>query len=262
MAFDPQNISLTETQVECLTFIEQEYMLHGQVPTVERISEVFGKSVETARKWMRSEEFDWILRHKGIYLSRRPGVLTANQLMIANMLLNIDDKRSKREKCKEAGVTVQQLAAWGKDSAFQDYMQKRAEELFKSSSDKAYLNVIKNMDSGDLQAAKFYLEMTGRYQPTVRHDINIDTFLGSLLEILQYRIGDPQILELIAGDIQNLAEGKPVTIEQPLQQVVQQPVPVAIDVGSVEETPAPPAPDMKAPHIITTSDGIKLDFSS
>lgn len=234
--FDPQNISLTESQVACLTFIEQEYMLHKAVPTVELMADVIGVSKETVRKWLNSPEFDHYLRMKGIYLSRkREGVLAPQQLIIANMLLNVDDRRSKRQKCEEAGISVQQLNAWYRDAQFSEYVRKLAEEKFGDGAATAYLTILKNMENGDMVATKLFMEMSGRYTPSVRHDVNLDSFVGSLLEILQYRIADPQTLELIAGDLESLLSGKPVTIQQAPVPASEPKPQKAIEAKSVEK---------------------------
>lgn len=224
--FDPQKMTFSEQQQDCLVFIEQTYMLEGLIPTVDRIADVFGVSKVTANKWLSSDKFQYVLKYKGITTARTSGVLSVKQLTLINMLLNISDKRSQREKFQEAGVTPQQFAAWRKDPQFNDYMQKRAEDLFKGGDAAAYLSVLKNVDSGDLNATKFYFELTGKYQPSVRHDINIDSFLVSLIEILQARVSDSRTLELIAEDIENLMQGKPI-----LSSVKTQ---VAIPVSSVE----------------------------
>lgn len=231
--FDPQKIKLSERQVECLTFIEQEYMLTGHVPTADRISEVFGTSKSTVRKWLDSPEFNYIMNTRGINAPKRVGVLTPQQLMIANMLLNPADRRSKREKCEEAGITVQRLSAWQRDPQFQDYMQRMAEKLFQNSDDEAYMNVVKNVQSGDLRAAQFYFEMTGKYQKSVRHDFNIDGFLTSLIEILQVRVQDAKTLELIADDIDKLMTGQPVDLS-PVTELPSLPAAGIIEADLIE----------------------------
>jgi transposase len=202
--FDPANIKLTERQAEVITYMEQEYFLSGMLPTVDKIAEIFGNSKSTIKKWLESPEFDFILRSKGVIRSTPTGVLTAPQMMMVNMLLNIADKRSDREKCELAGITLQQLSAWRKDPTFIAYLQKRAEAMFKDSDDIAYMNVIKNMQGGDLSASKFYFEMTGKYQPSVRHDVNIDMVAVRLIEILQVHVKDPDVLEAIASDFEAL----------------------------------------------------------
>lgn len=202
--FDPTKIKLTERQAECLTFCEQIYWIEQALPTADRIAEVFGITKQTARKWLDSPEFDYILTSKGVKFKGTKGVLTAPQMMIVNMLLNLGDRRSEREKCEASGITPQQLSAWRRDKQFIGYMQNRAEQMFKDSDDIAYLNVMRNMQGGDLSAAKFYFEMTGKYQPSLKLDVNVDMILARVIEILQVRVKDPNVLEAIASDFDGL----------------------------------------------------------
>ncbi len=202
--FDPTDIKLTERQAEALTFIEQIYFLEGGLPTIDRLADIFGVSKQTAKKWMDSPEFKYILGAKGMLGPKTAGVLTAPQMMIINALLNLGDRRSEREKCESCGISPQQLAAWRRDKAFIEYMQKRAESMFKNSDDIAYINIIRGMQGGDLAAAKFYLEMTGKYQPSMRMDVNVDMILARVIEILQVRVKDPAVLEAIANDFESL----------------------------------------------------------
>lgn len=227
---DTSQIRLSEKQAECILFIEQIYMAEGIIPSARKISDTFGVSEATARKWLDSPQFNVLLANKNIRRSGTSGVLSAPQLHIANSLLNINDKRSLREKCEASGITTNQLAVWRKDPTFNEYMQKRAENLFHNSDDIAYLNVIKNLQAGDLQAAKFYFEMTGKYQPSKnRGDVNIEAFLASVIEIIQYEVSDPATLERIADHFENLMSGKPVVLDRDS-------MPVAIPVRSMEVT--------------------------
>lgn len=234
---DTDQIRLSEKQAECILFIEQVYMTEGIIPSAKKISDTFGTSVETAKKWLASPQFNVLLASKGIKKPGTLGVLSAPQLYISNLMLNLNDKRSLREKCEAAGITTQQLAVWQRDDTFKEYMRKRAEALFHDSDDAAYLNVIKNVQAGDLQAAKFYFEMTGKYQPSKsRGDVNLESFIASVIEIIQYRVSDSATLELIANDLESLLSGKPVVLDR-------SEAPMAIEATSAEAEAAPLLPD-------------------
>lgn len=206
---------ISEIQVEALTFIEQQYLLHGQIPTVEAIAQACQLDKEQVRRWMSSDAWQQVFEHKGMKVSKNPQILSPLQLVVANMMLSTVDRRSVREKLSEAGVSPQQYAAWRRDPHFAQYMATRAEEQYKDIEPEAYLNVMKNVQGGDLNAAKFYFEMTGKYRSASQQDFNLRGFLASLVEILQVRVNDPQVgvsdpgllLELVAGDIEVLIKG-------------------------------------------------------
>lgn len=231
---EERQIRLTEKQAQCILFIEQEYMLSGLVPSAEKIADVFGVTPATAKKWLDSDDFDYLLKKKEIRRSGVDGVLTMPQLALVNMLLNLNDRRSEREKCESAGVTPQQLAKWKKDPTFNGYLQERAKKLFGDSDDIAYLAVLKNVQRGDLNAAKFYFEMTGKYQPSVKHTVNIDGFVAGLIEVLQRRlVGQPDLLEVIANDLEEVMAGRRPEFNN---------MPV-IEASSEELLPLPPMPE-------------------
>lgn len=231
--FDPQNFVMTERQIACVTYLKQEFMLHGALPSVDRVAEVFGIPVATVKTWLASDEFKHVLTQEGMLAPRYDGVLTERQLAIANALLNFADKRSDREKCQEAGISVQQLAVWRKDSTFQSYMQQRAEQIFGDLEVDARMNIVRNVRAGDLNAAKFYFEMTGAYRPASKDGINIRVFVDTLTEILQARIQDPMLLEQIATDLDNLIHGRPVHLDQAAS------IPKAIEAAAVQVVPQP-----------------------
>lgn len=254
MTFDPANIQLTERQADCLVFIKQIYMTEGMIPSVEKIADVFDVSVATAKKWLDSEAFKHLLLRQGVMPAKIDGVLSAPQLAIAEMLLDLNDKRSKREKCEAAGISVNQLAVWRKDATFNGYMQRRAKDLFHGSNDIAYMSVLKNMDNGDMNATRLYMEMTGQYQPAAHRDVDLGAFLNSVIEILQVEIQDPATLERIAEHFDNLLSGKPVVLEQ---RNTFEAIPVASVV--VEDAPVEESdPYMIKPDFI----GGMLDFGS
>lgn len=266
--FDPSNIQLSERQAECLRFIEQEYTLHGQVPTGELISERLMIPPSTVKRWLGSQTFEALLRGKGIELKPTNGVLTAKQLVLVNMLLNISDPRSEREKLEEAQVSPQTYSAWRRDPAFMDFMHRRAEALFNDSSDIAYMSVVKGMRRGDHNSTKLYMEMTGKYQPAGSKTVDLEKFVQGFIEILAYRVSDPALLDTIADDIQNLLEGKPfaAAVERPPMAAI----PAAstellggIVDGQPERQVAPVLPaggERPAPSMTPNKFDIKLDL--
>ncbi len=90
-------------------------------------------------------------------------MLTPIQLALANLLLNLQDKKPVKEKLKELSqefgveVTTQQYNVWLRQPAFADYLKQRAESMFKSSDFAAYNGLVKSVESGDLNGIKLFL---------------------------------------------------------------------------------------------------------
>lgn len=223
---------ISEAQHSCLLYIEQHYLLDGSIPTVERLADVCGVRVDTVRGWFKDEGFNHVLQYKGIALPNTHGALSAPQLMIISMMLNIKDKRSLRQKCEACGITLQKLAAWRKDPHFNAYLQRRAEALYKDGEAEAFVALMRSIDAGDFQATKFYFEMTGRYNPRSTDNVNLEGFLSSVIEIIQARVQDPQVLGLIANDFDKLLKGEPVVLSDTRPMA-------AIEATEVEPEPKP-----------------------
>lgn len=242
MTDTPTKITLSENQVEGLTYMEQCYFLHGSLPTDEQLADVVGVTVQTVKNWWKNDSFQLVLRQKGLPVDERLSgkkreVLTPEQLAVANMVLNLQDRRSLREKLEQAGVTPQKYQAWRRDPTFMEYMQKRAQALFSAGSDSAYMNLMKNVEGGSLDAAKLFFEMTGIYNPKISVELNVDAVMVRVIEIIQRRVKDPAILEAIASDLDLLLSGAPVP--EPAREL-----PPVIDVESTEvPVPRPASPE-------------------
>lgn len=239
MSDQPVKITLSESQVEGITYIEQCYFIHGTLPTDEAMADVIGVSVPTVKSWWKNDSFQLVLRQKGLPVDerisgRRREVLTPEQLAVANKVLNLQDRRSLREKLEETGVSVQKYQIWRRNPTFMAYMQKRAEALFSDGKDSAYMNLMKNVEGGSLDAAKLFFEMTGIYNPKISVELNVDAIMVRVIEIIQRRVKDPATLEAIASDIDALVSGQSAPIDSralpvldvPSTEVQKQPAPL------------------------------------
>lgn len=199
-------MAVSEAAVKALAFCEQTYFTDGLIPSVERISQVVDVSVDTVKEWFKSDTFREALQTRGVKLTRpdEADLLSFQQLNAANLMLNIGDKRSNREKLEEIGATTQQWNSWMRDANFANYMKKRAEQMFASGDSSAYLSVLRGMEAGDLNSTKLYFEMKGIYNPKVTLEVNVDAVLMRVVEIIQRHVKDPVILQHIADDIEGL----------------------------------------------------------
>jgi hypothetical protein len=233
-------IRLSQNQVEGITYIEQVYLLRGEIPTDASISDVLGVAESTVKKWWQNESFQTVLRNKAIPIEEKLGlkkreILSPEQLAVANMVLNLQDKRSLREKLETASVSPQKYQAWRRDPIFMGYIKQRAEAMFTDGYDIAYMNVLKNMEGGDLNASKFFFEMTGVYNPKVTVDLNVDSVMVRVIEIIQRHVKDPDTIEAIAWEIEELGGGK----RPEAQVIIPRELPPVVEVQEVTEKSQP-----------------------
>jgi len=193
-------------QLDVLAAYEQLFWTHGAVPTEERVAELTGVRLETVKKYWQDDEFRQRLQKRGLPLDggRSEQLLTVQQLDVANRMLNLADNRSKREKLQECGVSPQQYSAWLRQPAFQQYMARRGEELFKSADGDAYRALVGIVEAGDVQGLKLFFEMRGIYNPRMQVDINVDAVMLQVVEVISRHVRDPETLIAIAEDLERL----------------------------------------------------------
>lgn len=197
---------LTDSQRKAVDYIEQTFWETGGIPTVEKVVSETGVSGTSLKKWWDKDEiFRKALIARGIDLAgpeNSEKQLTPQQLLCANVLLNTHDKRTEREKLEFLGISSQQYHAWRRQPAFSSYINRRAEAVFESSTHKAFQNIINNVEADDLNAAKLMLELQGKYRQQVDVNINIETVVVTLVEIVAKHVKDPEIIQAIANEIE------------------------------------------------------------
>lgn len=219
-------MSLSNEMIDVLTYIEQVWWEDNKVmPTDEKISEVTGVGLQTIKNYWKSSDFRAALNHRGVSFVNDPDTgkaLTMEQLLVANMLMNVLDKRSLREKLQAAdiGVTPAQVGAWMRQPAFQEHLKRRSQNLFAEADTSANIALVKAIDNGDLKAVQLLWEMTGRYTPKQQVDVNIHSILARVIEIISIRVTDPATVESIAQDIEALLTGEPSQALPPAPQHV------------------------------------------
>lgn len=206
-------MSLTDNEVRILSLVEQRFWETGLIPTNEKIAEDLKTTAVAVKKAWEKPEFRQALVTRGVDLTPddSASILNPTQVVLANILLNIHDTRSTREKLETCGVSSQQFHAWMRQDAFSKYMRKRAEKAFDSHAYAAYNTVMSAVEGGDVNAAMKFFEMQGIYNPRVQIDVNIESVIVNLIEIVARHVKDPTVLELIATEIETLdmSTGRP-----------------------------------------------------
>lgn len=201
--------SLSQLQVEAVYWIEQKFWETGSIITNEKLADHLNCSIATVKGWWLDGTFREALVKRGVDLSPETSseVLTPEQLQLANILLNIHDTRSEREKLNEIGISSQKFNTWLRQPAFQSYLRKRAEAMFSAADYKAFQALGAEAAGGDVSALKLFFEMRGIYNPRVQVDVNIEVVLTSVVEIIAKHVKDPATLEAIATELDALETG-------------------------------------------------------
>jgi len=226
---------LTEEEYDLLGFLEQYYLTNASLPTVE-VCDSLGIDAVIYVGALKKDRFRTALLDRGVperVLPDRPvggswkdSALTEEQLLCANVLLDLSDNRSRRKKLTELGITTQKYETWLRDPVFSGYLRKRSEALLGDTQHEAHLALVDRVKSGDLGAVKYYNELTGRYVPASAKAavgaFDSKMILMRVIEILQIHLSDqPEVLQNVARDLLSLTEPNPVmpvSVERPKVQ--------------------------------------------
>lgn len=208
---------LNREQYDFVNYVEQSYLQHGGVPTAKVAAHQFGVSEQRIRTLYSTEAVIAALAERGILLkgaSGKPsdGVLTAEQLMYVNAILDTANPKTRKTVLRELGLNYQTVQAWGRDPAFQHYLRERAENLIPDAVPEAHIALMNNVMRGDMSAIKLVYEMNGRWSSKTVGELNVEFLMQKIIEILTSELSDnPAVLARIGDKLANLAGGTPVS---------------------------------------------------
>jgi len=130
--------------------------------------------------------------------------LTAQQVQVINLVLNLSDTRSERKKLSDENVTARVWEGWKKDPKVREYMRVRSEQILEGAIPEAHLALVDRVRSGDITALKFYYEMTGRYTGQ-QAGMDPRVLLTKVFDIITKHVQNPIALQAIAEDFKVLA---------------------------------------------------------
>jgi hypothetical protein len=223
---------MSDEEYDLLCFIEQIYLQKGKVPTVEFIG-LSGFKEDTYFKAIKKVTFRDGLIARGIRLNVLEGLedtdsdkpwkqwaLTEEQLSCANVLLDFTDTRSRAKKLSELGITTAKYQSWLRDPAFQGYLRDRSEGVLQDNQHEAHLALVDRVSTGDINAIKYYNELSGRFVPNKNSNVDIGTVLLRVIEVIQRHVQDPVALTGIGSELMALSEAMNSSA-QPVPQVIK-----------------------------------------
>lgn len=228
---------LTPKDHKLLAYIEQEYLKHGAVPTKDRCIERLVTDKLHYERCIKNPDFRHAMVMRGITLrgfsessAIEDVVLTEEQLVAANTMLDLRDNRSQSKKLRELGVSTTKWEGWLRDPAFQNYIRTRAENLLPDNMHESHLALLDRVRSGDINAIKYFNEITGRYVPNASDKADVNAVLMMVLEVIQRHVKDPDALVAISDDM--VAIGRKVNPQQ--QATITQRLPVLENIRVID----------------------------
>lgn len=198
---------LTNEQALFVNYCEQQWVLHGSLPGMEKASFAFDFADEDFIDgcW-QSETFRKALLARGITpppIDNEPkyeGVLTGRQIAAIRAIYDIHDNRSDRKKLQDLKISTQEWNGWKKDPTFAKVITQLTEALFTDNLDEVYRAIVDQARGGDMSAARLVLEITGRWSPR-QGDVDVARIVQVFIESVGRHVKDPAVIDAIASDL-------------------------------------------------------------
>jgi hypothetical protein len=184
--------------------------MHGEAVTAAVYRAKFPGTTDTKFSELRSApEVKEALEVRGLSVGATPvGVLTEEQLTVANVLLDHADKRSQTKKLSDLGIPTLKFQGWMRDPTFSGYLTTRAEHLTKDRLFDVHGGLVDRAAAGDVNAVKLYYELTGRHVSGSTGGVDLALVLVKIIEILQKHVQDPVILTAVSDELLNVIDGE------------------------------------------------------
>jgi hypothetical protein len=196
---------------EVIFYIERYHSVVGNNPPDSEILEYLNLSLgfkditqEKLEVLKGNKLFKASCDSRGLVVRQR-AALTDRQMAAASVMLNLIDRRSDEKKLRDIGVSSEEYATWMQDNLFAQYMIERSEKMIANATHEAHIGLMRGVRQGNTNSIKLYYEMTGRYNPNEENQVNVRLLVSRILEAIQRRVRDPEVLNELAMDLTQLA---------------------------------------------------------
>jgi hypothetical protein len=182
-----------------LPWIETFWHTNKRYPSDTDLITQFGFTLLELEKIHASKFFKQSLERRGISHPNRAHGLTDKQMAAIAVVTNYIDRRPTDAKLAAIGVTAEMYNGWMQDSEFKRQLQSRADEITDNVYPEAQAALARKVSEGEVQAIKFYYELTGR--ANTPETINLKLTLLKIQEAIERNVKDPRVLQAIGQDI-------------------------------------------------------------
>lgn len=207
------------------------YLHYGRIPSVAAIAKFCSHKPATISKVIQTSEFLWSMDRRGVRWNEKVQGLTPEQEYTLSVITNPTDRRDLTKKLKSCGVPYARYRAWLKQPLFSSHLNKVAESMLKEHQSDVHTSFLSQALSGNMNAIKFYYEMTGRHNPAQQQVIDLQRTVGMLLDIITRNVTDKEVLLKISSEIESALAGPQRALENSM------PVNPIEDVIDAEEVP-------------------------
>lgn len=181
----------------CYTF----YRRVGKLPSATELHASWGAiKTKDYSAMMVTPEWRQALEYRGIAWDDKAG-LSLEQRSVIIKLADVSDRRGLGVKLRELGVPMARYQAWLRHPLFREQVNEAAERVLEEAIAPSLTAFASAAASGDLNAARFVLEVTGRWNPNQQSLEDARVVVNSLVESIIKHVKDPEVRESIMSDV-------------------------------------------------------------
>lgn len=203
---------LTPVELDVISWIEHFcFNSKGQLPSDDLVKAEFpGFNYKEAKS---DPTFATALINRGITAPTRHSSGLSNQQVAAVLTVaNFADRRAFTTKLNKLGITAAQWKGWLNNPKFKAFLNEATARDLEDSLNVVHDGLLKASDKGDVNAIKFYMELTGRHKPENQTVINLQVYLSRIVESIQRHVsGLPdgqKVISAIAKDFETILKGE------------------------------------------------------
>ena len=182
------------------------YLNNGTLPTVPQMHESWQKIPEaTYAKIVVEPEFAEALSYRGIEWHGSSG-LTLEQRNVLIALSDPTDRASLGTKLRRLKVPYSVYQAWMRQPHFAEARRQQAEHNMGDAVPMLLDGVVSKAETGDLNAIKLRLEISGRYNPQQQQVQDAKAIVQALAESVVRHVKDPEVRSAILSDMREQAD--------------------------------------------------------
>ena len=189
-------------------------------------------SSEQVEMVWQSSKFQRALADRGIKTTQNPN-LTLRQETFLQAYLNPLNLLTPQVLAKRMKITLAELDGWMRQKSFAAAFAAKSEDNLKKYIPMADQALGQLVQQGDMKAITFLNQLTGRYDPNAKANLDVPALLMQVQDIILRHVLDPATKRNIARELIALAQGQSQFAALP------EPVPNSVELDSETITVIP-----------------------
>lgn len=196
----PKQVGPAFTQ-KIMPWVETFWQGKRRYPTTDEFMTQYTLTAEQVRLLNLSPFWIQACERRGIRLPEQVE-LSPKQVAAISLITNFTDRRSIPVKMAAIDVSEEELNGWYADPQFDNLLRTRTDVTLDTSFPEVQASLIKQVQKGNLQAIKFYYEITGRTKNEEAQNLRL--IVAQLIEAVQKHVQDPDALYAIGKELESM----------------------------------------------------------